>query len=77
MPETAQVKGQAKFSMRPGLSLMVAVGVVLVGYGDLLRGGVTLSAALLSVGYLICIPIAIMAVPSGLPLTKPAQKKPH
>lgn len=47
---------------RPVAAISLALGVVAAGYLDLIRGGMTLSATLLSLGYLIFVPIAIMAV---------------
>ena len=42
--------------------MFLALGTLAAGYLDLIRGGMTLSATLLTLGYLIFVPIAIMAV---------------
>ena len=39
---------------------LVAVGTLALGYADLARGGATLSALLLIVGYVVAVPWAIM-----------------
>lgn len=49
--------------VRPVVSALVAATVLLIGYADLWRGGASVSAIFLSVGYLIFVPIAVMAVP--------------
>ncbi|MEP6779367.1 MAG: hypothetical protein ABJC26_05710 [Gemmatimonadaceae bacterium] len=49
--------------VRPVVSALVAATMLLVGYVDLWRGGASLSAIFLAVGYLIFVPIAVMAVP--------------
>jgi len=41
----------------------IAAATLFVGYSDLWRGGETISAILLTAGYLIIVPIAIMTVP--------------
>ncbi len=35
--------------------------VLLLGYGDLLRGGTTVAPVLLAIGYMILLPAAILA----------------
>lgn len=47
----------------PKLAIGVAAAALIVGYADLWRGGESLSALLLTVGYMILVPIAIMAMP--------------
>lgn len=49
--------------INPAVAIGGAAATLLLGYGDLWRGGETLSALLLTVGYMILVPIAIMAVP--------------
>ena len=49
--------------INPRTAIGVAAATLLVGYIDLWRGGETVSAVLLTVGYLIMVPIAIMTVP--------------
>ena len=41
----------------------IAIATLVAGYSDLWRGGETISAILLTVGYLISVPIAIMTLP--------------
>lgn len=72
MTESTQSNKQPKLWMRPAVSVSVAAVVLIVGYSDLMRGGLTISAAMLTVGYLICVPIAIMAVPTAVP--RPAHR---
>jgi len=64
MTETTQATAPTKLWSRPLFSISIATAILLVGYADLIRGGLTLSAALLTLGYLIFVPIAIMAVPA-------------
>ena len=45
---------------RPGLWWGLAAAVLVLGYADLWRGGVTVAPILLVVGYCVLIPIAIM-----------------
>lgn len=47
-------------------AISIAAATLLVGYADLVRGGLTLSAGLLTIGYLILVPVAIMAVPAAV-----------
>ncbi len=47
----------------PKVAIGMAVATLLLGYADLWRGGETMSALLLTVGYVILVPMAIMAVP--------------
>ena len=47
--------------MSPRLPWLVALAVLALGYLDLVRGGITLSAILLTVGYCAAIPWAILA----------------
>ena len=51
---------------RVGYPTVVTVGAVATlyfGYADLWNGGSTISALLLVMGYIIMVPLAIMAVP--------------
>ena len=50
---------------RPLIAISLAVAVLAVGYGDLVLGGMTISAAMLTLGYVIMVPVAIMAVPAA------------
>ena len=45
---------------KPGLWWGLAAAVLVLGYADLWRGGVTVAPILLVVGYCVLIPIAIM-----------------
>jgi hypothetical protein len=65
MIETPQAHAGLKFWSRPTFFILLAAAMLLVGYVDLVRGGLTLSAAMLSLGYLIFVPIAIMAMPDS------------
>jgi hypothetical protein len=47
----------------PRVWIGIAAGALAVGYADLWRGGMTVSAVLLTVGYTVLVPIAILAVP--------------
>ena len=49
--------------IRPAIAIGVAATALLLGYGDLWRGGSSVSAILLTVGYMILVPIAIMTGP--------------
>ena len=49
--------------IRPTVAIGVAATALLLGYGDLWRGGSSVSAILLTVGYMILVPIAIMTGP--------------
>ena len=51
----------------PKVAIGVAAATLLIGYGDLWQGGETISAILLTVGYLLFVPIAIMTVPRTRP----------
>lgn len=58
------MKSETRVSyVRPMVAALVAATMLLVGYVDLWRGGATVSATFLTLGYLICVPIAVMAVP--------------
>ena len=46
--------------VRSWLPALVAAGTLALGYLDLARGGTTLSALLLVVGYVVAVPWAIM-----------------
>lgn len=50
--------------MRGWLPVALAALVLLLGYADLWRGGMTLSALLLAVGYLVLVPLAILRWPA-------------
>jgi hypothetical protein len=41
---------------------MIALGALLVGYADLWRGGVTVAPLFLTLGYVVFVPMAILAV---------------
>jgi hypothetical protein len=45
---------------RPALWWGLAAGALAIGYADLIRGGVTLSAVFLVLGYCVLIPLAIL-----------------
>ncbi|GEM_PF-2412670 len=64
MTETTKTKAPARQWARPAVAISIAAGVLLLGYGDLVRGGLTFSAALLTLGYCIFVPVAIMTVPT-------------
>jgi hypothetical protein len=46
----------------PLVSAMIALGALLVGYADLWRGGVTVAPLFLTLGYVVFVPMAILAV---------------
>lgn len=48
---------------RPKSAIGVAAATLIVGYADLWRGGESLAPLLLTIGYVIFVPIAIMAQP--------------
>jgi hypothetical protein len=48
---------------RPKLAIGLAAAALIVGYADLWRGGESLAPLLLTIGYVILVPIAIMAMP--------------
>lgn len=62
VPNVVRTRAQLSLMSRPVAAISLALAIVAAGYLDLIRGGMTLSAALLSLGYLIFVPIAIMAV---------------
>ncbi|MEP6766203.1 MAG: hypothetical protein ABJB66_17965 [Gemmatimonadaceae bacterium] len=65
------MKTQTRMSyVRPVASAAVAATTLLIGYADLWRGGATVSVIFLTVGYLICVPIALMAVPHAQKIQK-------
>ncbi|MEO7359557.1 MAG: hypothetical protein ABI120_04465 [Gemmatimonadaceae bacterium] len=47
----------------PKLAIGLAAAALIVGYADLWRGGVIVAPLLLTVGYMILVPIAMMAMP--------------
>lgn len=47
----------------PKLAIGVAAAALIIGYADLWRGGESLAPVLLTLGYVILVPIAIMALP--------------
>lgn len=47
----------------PKIAITVAAASLILGYADLWRGGTTIAPLLLTVGYTIFVPIAIMAMP--------------
>ncbi|MEO7996349.1 MAG: hypothetical protein ABI852_02830 [Gemmatimonadaceae bacterium] len=47
----------------PKLAIGAAAVTLIVGYADLWRGGESLAPVLLTLGYVILVPIAIMALP--------------
>lgn len=47
----------------PKIAIIVAAASLILGYADLWRGGTTIAPLLLTVGYIIFVPIAIMAMP--------------
>jgi hypothetical protein len=61
---------------RPSVLISLAAAILLIGYADLVRGGLTWSAALLTTGYLIFVPIAIMAVPASARAVRRSKKGP-
>ena len=75
MTETTQARLSPQFWSRPTFLISLAAATLLVGYADLVRGGLTLSAAMLSLGYLIFVPIAIMTVPASAQQTLKNGKK--
>ena len=50
---------------RTFLPAFVAAGTLGLGYADLARGGTTISAVLLVIGYLVAVPWAIMRAGRG------------
>ena len=55
MSETASTS-----RLRPFLWWAIAIGVILVGFGDLARGGETIAPILLVIGYCVLVPVAIL-----------------
>jgi hypothetical protein len=49
--------------MWPAVSAAIALLVLGLGYADLWRGGITAAPLLLTVGYVVFVPAAILAVP--------------
>lgn len=47
----------------PKLAIGLAAAALIVGYADLWRGGESVAPLLLTVGYMILVPIAIIAMP--------------
>ena len=45
---------------RPFLWWGVAIAVILLGFGDLARGGDTIAPILLVIGYCVLVPVAIL-----------------
>jgi amino acid transporter len=45
---------------RPWLWWGIAVAVILLGFGDLARGGETIAPILLVIGYCVLVPVAIL-----------------
>jgi hypothetical protein len=45
---------------RPWLWWAVAIGVILLGFADLARGGETIAPILLVIGYCVLVPVAIL-----------------
>lgn len=68
-----RVMARAPFELRswakPLMWSGAAAAALLIGYADLMRGGLTLSALALSVGYVILVPIAIVCVPKAASVT--------
>jgi len=56
VPSTTLLAGR-----RARVARAVAAGTLLAGFADLARGGVTLSAVLLVAGYLVLVPLALLA----------------
>lgn len=48
----------------PKLAIGIAAATLIVGYADLWRGGESLAPVLLTLAYVILVPIAIMALPT-------------
>jgi hypothetical protein len=46
--------------LRPFLWWAIAIAVILVGFGDLARGGETIAPILLVIGYCVLVPVAIL-----------------
>lgn len=55
MSETASMS-----RLRPFLWWAIAIAVILVGFGDLARGGETIAPILLVIGYCVLVPVAIL-----------------
>ncbi|HET7563984.1 MAG TPA: hypothetical protein VFJ96_03235 [Gemmatimonadaceae bacterium] len=49
-----------RLPLRPAVWWALAALALLLGYADLVRGGITLAPILLVLGYLVLIPIAIL-----------------
>ena len=49
---------------RPVGWALAAAATLMIGYADLWHGGLTISTLFLTVGYLIVVPIAVMATPT-------------
>ncbi|MEP6836336.1 MAG: hypothetical protein ABJB74_23300 [Gemmatimonas sp.] len=58
-----QDAGHRRDFSRPIIAVSVAALTLFFGYGDLWRGGDSVSALLLTVAYVVMVPIAIMAGP--------------
>lgn len=52
-------------AVRSRMPILVAAGTLGLGYLDLARGGTTLSAVLLVIGYVVAVPWAIMTSGTG------------
>jgi hypothetical protein len=51
--------------LTPPVAWGIAAGSLVLGYIDLWRGGTTVSALLLTLGYVIFVPIAIVTLPKN------------
>ncbi len=60
----ATTKAPPRNYRRPIAWSVIAGTTLAIGYIDLWRGGQTVSAFTLTIGYLILVPIALMAVPT-------------
>ena len=49
--------------LTPKAAVGITAAALLVGYADLWRGGETISAVLLTLGYVILVPVAIVTMP--------------
>lgn len=53
---------QAKRRLSPKVAAAIAAITLGIGYMDLWRGGETVSAVLLTIGYLVLVPVAMVTV---------------
>lgn len=59
MSDQAKTSASALWS-RPAVWWGLSAATLILGYADLWRGGITMSAILLVIGYCVLIPVAIL-----------------